>query len=269
MVYDKKIEKKIKKLQTNKKSLFLAYDHGLEHGPDDLPNESINPEYLIKIAENSEIDGFICHKGIAEKYCKNFKKKLILKINGKTLLGPKKDPYSPIICSVRYAYELGAYAIGFTNFDGSEFQTKIIEDFQKIQEESREYGLPIISWMYPRGVAIQNDLDKYNLSYSARIGLELGSDFIKMKFNGNIDDLKYMKKACGKAKLLLAGGKKEKSTRKILEMIYKTKDLCDGYAFGRNIFKHEKPIELIKAIRDIQIRNKNVDEALKRLENYN
>jgi fructose-bisphosphate aldolase, class I len=268
MVYDKETEKKINKLQTKGKTLFLAYDHGLEHGPDDLPNESINPEFIVKIAEKSEIDGFICHKGIAEKYGRNFKGNLILKVNGKTLLGPKKDPYSPIICSVKYAYELGAKAIGFTNFDGSSFQTRIIEDFRNVQEEAREFGLPIISWMYPRGVAIQNDLDRYNLSYSARIGLEIGSDFIKMKFNGNIDDLKYMKKACGKLKLILAGGKKVNSTRNFLEFIYKTKDFCDGYAFGRNIIKHEKPIELIKAIRDIQIRGKSVDEALKRLVDY-
>ena len=35
-----------------------------------------------------------------------------------------------------------------------------------------------------------------------------------------------------------------------------------GFAIGRNIGLHEKPISMSKAIRDIQIRGKNVYDAL-------
>ena len=40
-----------------------------------------------------------------------------------------------------------------------------------------------------------------------------------------------------------------------------------GLAIGRNIWQHEKPIELSKAVRDVQIRGKDIYTALKRLEN--
>ena len=135
MSYYKIIKKAMKKLETNGKTLFLAQDQGLEHGPSDLPNETINPDYVFEVAEKGEFDGFICQKGLAEKYGESYRVPIILKVNGKTLLGPKDDPYSPITCSVRYAVDLGAKAIGFTNFPGSKYQLKIMEDFRKIQEE--------------------------------------------------------------------------------------------------------------------------------------
>ena len=40
-----------------------------------------------------------------------------------------------------------------------------------------------------------------------------------MSFNGNIEDLKYMKRSCGKIKLLLQGGEQTKSSKEFLEFI--------------------------------------------------
>lgn len=265
MVDLKLVEKNCQKLKTDKKYLFLAYDQGLEHGPNDLQGRCLDPDYLIEIANKSKIDGFICQKGIAEKFSHKLKKPLIIKVNGKQRLRKNAEPYSPINCSVDYAIDLGARAIGFTNFDGSDFDYKIQEDFRKIQEEAHHYGLPVISWMYPRGKNIKNKMDREVLAYSARIGLELGADFIKVPFNGNVEDLKYMKNSSKGVRLLIQGGEKAKTSREFLNFIKKTSPYCEGYAIGRNIFKHDKPIKLIKAIRDIQIDDVSVDVALSRL----
>ncbi len=263
----KAVEKAMKKLETGGKTLFLAQDQGLEHGPQDLPGETINPDYIMKIAERGEFDGFICQKGLAEKYGSSYKTNLILKVNGKTLLGPKDDPYSPITCSVRYAVDLGAKAIGFTNFPGSLHQAKITDDFRKIQEEAHDFGLPVTSWMYPRGSTIKDDVDREILAYSARIGLELGADMLKMKYNGKPEDMKYQIKCGGKAKMLMAGGAKTNTSKEFLQQIEEVhKCGIHGFAIGRNIWQHENPIAMSQAIRDIQIRKKDVYTALKRLE---
>ena len=170
---------------------------------------------------------------------------------GKIVLNKEIDPYSPIVCSVEYAKKtLKARGIGFTYFDGSGYDYNIEKDLKKVQEEARKYNLPFIMWMYPRGNLI-NDMNGETLAYSARIGLELGADFIKMKYNGNIEDLKYMKNSCGKVKLLLQGGRKFAFEEDFLNYIRETKNYCDGYAIGRNIFNSENPIELIKKIRNI------------------
>ena len=68
----------------NGKSLILAYDQGLEHGPTDFDDNNVDPEYVINIARKGGYDAFACQKGIAESYYGNEKVPLLLKLNGKT-----------------------------------------------------------------------------------------------------------------------------------------------------------------------------------------
>lgn len=276
MTYMKRVNRELEKLSTNGKTLFLAQDQGLEHGPSDLGEEPRDMPYVFNIAEKGEVDGFICQKGPAEKHSASYKTNIILKVNGKvndkSPLGLKDDPYSPITCSVKTAVDLGAKAIGFTHFPGSIHQNKIMEDFRKIQEEAHDFGLPVTMWSYPRGESIDKvkggDLNGDILEYSARIGFELGADMLKMKYNGNPEDMKRQIRAAGASKLLMAGGQITKTSKDFLKQIKETIDCgIAGHAIGRNIWKHEKPIAMTKAIRDIQIRGKDVYSALKRFEN--
>ena len=257
-----------RKLSTNKKALYLAQDQGLEHGVYEFNEESISPNHVFSIAEKGEVDGFICQKGLAEKYGHSYSTNLIIKVNGKTVMNTSKDdPYSPITCSIKRAVELNAKAIGFTNFPGSSYEAKIFEDFRKVQEEAHDYGLPVTSWMYPRGKSISNDTDAQVLQYSARVGLELGADMLKMKYNGNPEDMKKQIACGGRARMLMAGGNKTHTTKEFLDVV-KEVDSCGafGFAVGRNIWQHEKPIEVTKAIRDVQIRGKSSIDALRRFE---
>lgn len=265
--FTRDIDKAMNKLETNGKTLFLAQDQGLEHGPKDLPGETIDPDFIFDIAENGEFDGFICQKGLAEKYAASYKCNLVLKVNGKTLMPPKDDPYSPVLCSVRRAVDLGAKAVGFTIFPGSSYEAKIFEDFRQVQEDAHDFGLPVTAWLYPRGKSIKNDLDPDVLAYSARVGLELGADMLKMKYNGNPKDMEYQVRCAGKAKVLMAGGPKAQSSKDFLKQVQEVDGAgAKGFAIGRNIWQHETPIAMSKAIRDVQIRGRDIYHALKRLE---
>ena len=254
------------KLSTNGKALYLAQDQGLEHGVYEFNEESINPEHVFSIAEKGEVDAFICQKGLAEKYAHSYNSNIILKVNGKTSIHKDDDPYSPLTCSVKKAVELGANAIGFTNFVGSSNEAKIFDNFRKVQEEAHDYGLPVTSWMYPRGKAITSDTDAQTLQYSARVGLELGADMLKMKYNGNPEDMKQQIRCGGRAKMLMAGGNKTNTTKEFLDQV-KEVNSCGafGFAVGRNIWQHSQPIEVTKAIRDVQIRNMSTMDAMKRI----
>ncbi len=264
----KEVEKNMKKLCPKGKALFLAQDQGLEHfAPKELTGETSNPDYIFNIAEKGDIDAFICQKGLAEKYGDSYKVPILLKVNGKTLLGPKQDPYSPVICSVKNAVELNAKAIGFTLFPGSAFFDKQVEDFRIIQEEAHDFGLPVTAWMYPRGSTIKSDLDAELLQECARDGLELGADMLKMKYNGNREDMRKQVQFSGKAKLLMAGGAKTHTEKEFLQEIEEVNDAgAFGFAIGRNIWKHDQPLAVAKAIRDIQLNGKDVYSALKRFE---
>jgi len=205
----------LSKIMTKGKAVYLAYDQGLEHGPEsDFNDKNIDPLYVLDIAKKGKFNAIIFHKGIAEKYNKEIKASkvpLILKLNGKTRL-VKGEPLSAQISNVKEAIKLGASAVGFTIYIGSKYEEQMIEEFEKIQRDAHKNNLPVIAWIYPRGGKVKNDVSRENVAYAARTGLEIGADIVKIKYGGNVNDLKWAVKSAGRCKVVIAGGTKK--TRK-------------------------------------------------------
>lgn len=242
----------LRKITKAKKALFLAYDQGLEHGPSDFNDKNVNPEYIIDIAKKGKYNAIIFQKGIAEKYKKEIKKSkvpLILKLNGKTNL-VKGEPIARQLCTVQEAIMLGAKAVGYTIYLGSQHEAVMLQEFEKIQRTAHKKNLPVIAWIYPRGKAVKGSKREL-MAYSARTGLEIGADIIKIKYEGQLADLKWAVKSAGKTKVVIAGGIK-KNEKKLLQQVREImKAGCIGLAIGRNIWQHPKPLQITKKIKKI------------------
>jgi len=244
----------LSKITKNGKALYLAYDQGLEHGPEsDFNDKNVDPLYILDIAKKGKYQGIVFGKGIAEKYNAEIRKSkvpLIVKLNGKTSLY-KGEPYSAPLGTVEEAIKLGASAVGYTLYIGSAHEAKIFRDFEKIEKEAHSKGLPIITWIYPRGKTIKNDVSREMMAYAARTGLELGADIVKMKSNNKSADLKWAVKSAGRTKVVISGGSK-KSEKKFLEEVkISINSGAVGIAVGRNVWQHPKPLELTKKIQRI------------------
>ncbi len=254
---------KIERLMTEKKSLFLAYDQGLEHGPVDFNTHNVDPNYIIYIAAHGKYNGLILQKGIAELYHDNYYKKvpLIVKLNGKSNI-PRIFPVAKQLCSVKKAVDLGADAVGWTVYVGSPLEPEIFQDFSRIQEEAHDYGLPVIGWMYPKGRYVPNELSTSMLAYAARQGLELGADIIKLKYNNNPDEFKWVVRCAGAAKVIVAGGPRLPD----LDFIHQAKEImgtgATGMAVGRNIWQHNEPMKMTLALKKIIFEGCPVEDAL-------
>ncbi len=235
------------------KALFLAYDQGFEHGTADFNDENVDPKKVLEIADSGFFTGVILQKGIAEKYYfgQNYKVPLIVKLNGKTNLVKDIDPYSPQVCSVAEAISYGAKAVGYTIYVGSEFESKMTEEFGKIEQEAEEAGLPVIAWMYPRGKNVADENDPKVIAYAARVGLELGADIIKVRYTGDPKSFNWVVKSAGETKVVAMGGSKEDEQG----FLTKTKIIMEqgaiGLAVGRNVWQSEKPLAIVKKISDI------------------
>jgi len=257
----------VKKLSKNGKFMFLAYDQGLEHGPVDFNLKNCDPNYILDIALEGKYSSVILLPGTAEKYYHEYYKDipLILKINGKTRL-PHIPPQSVQLCSVERAIKLGASAVGYTIFDGSKKEPEIFREFGRIVDKAHDYGLPVIAWLYPRGEAVKDEYTNEILAYSARIGLELGADIIKIKYNHDKEHFKWVVKNAGRAKVVLSGGDKTDN----LSFLKTVKEFIDcggsGLAVGRNVWQSEKPFTLSKALRGVIYDNKEPEEFEKLLQ---
>ncbi|HEY6282323.1 MAG TPA: aldolase, partial [Nitrososphaerales archaeon] len=77
----------------NGKSMLLAYDQGLEHGPSaDFNDANVDPAMIMETAAKGGFNGIVFQKGTAERFFDG-KVPLIVKLNGKTSL-PKGEPIS-------------------------------------------------------------------------------------------------------------------------------------------------------------------------------
>lgn len=247
------------KITKEGKALFLAYDQGLEHGPTDFTDENADPAQIIKIALYGEYTGVIVHKGIAEKYFVKApfgeelarKTPIIIKLNGKTNLVTTGDPYSPLLCTVDEALALGAVAVGYTVYVGSEFENKMTQEFAEVVRDAHAKNIPVIGWMYPRGKSVEGKDHKEISAYAARIGLELGADIVKMQYPGDLESLKKVVEMAGKTKVVVSGGAKEEEevfldTAKII-----MQSGAIGMAVGRNIWQSPDPMALTKKLQEI------------------
>lgn len=242
------------RITTNGRALFLAYDQGMEHGPSDFDDKSVDPQNILQIAVDGGFNAVIFQKGLAGKYYAgtNFAQKvpLILKLNGKTNL-IRGEPYGPQLATIEEAVSLGASAVGYTVYVGSEHEAKMLTEFAAIERDAHKSGLPVIGWMYPRGKAAEGREEGEVIAYAARIGLELGADIIKVNYPGSFEATRWVVEAAGRTKVVVSGGAKQPETEllEIAKIVMKAGAI--GMAVGRNIWQNNNPLDITKKLKDI------------------
>jgi class I fructose-bisphosphate aldolase len=244
----------------NGKLLILPIDQGLEHGPVDFFSNppSKDPEFQFELAIKGGYSAIAVHYGLARRYYWKYAGKipLILKINGKTGIPSDDEALSPLTGTVEDAIRLGADAIGYTVYVGSPKQYEDINQFQKIRAEADRYGIPVIVWAYPRGLAVEKKGGKdsfYAIDYAARTALELGADVVKINLpektssdspspydtmNLSVGEMaKQVVESAGKALVLFSGGSKLGDE----DLLKKVKICMEagavGLIFGRNMWQ--------------------------------
>jgi class I fructose-bisphosphate aldolase len=251
------------------KMLILAYDHGLEHGPvdfEDVP-ESANPEHVFDVATHPAVTSIAVQKGIAEAYYPSYEDEvsLLAKLNGSSNLWMGEYD-SAVNWSVDYAADVGADAVGFTMYAGSNHEVEMAEEFRETQEQARAHDLPVVMWSYPRGQGVKNDKKPEVIAYAARQALELGADVTKIKYPGSEEAMAHAVDVTGRTKVVMSGGSK-RSDRAFLRNVKTAIDAGgSGLAVGRNVFQREQPERILDALEQVIFEEASVDAALAAME---
>jgi class I fructose-bisphosphate aldolase len=250
------------------KILILAYDHGLEHGPSDFTEhpERMDPRTVFDVATHDAVTSVAVQKGIAEGYYPSYEDdvSLLAKLNGTSNLW-MGEPDSAVNCSVEYAADIGADAVGFTLYGGSNYEIAMAEEFRDAQEAARAHDLPMVMWSYPRGQGLKNDTSPDTIAYAAREALELGADVAKVKYPGSREAMEHTVQAAGGdggAKVVMSGGSKT-SDEDFLKNVKAVMDAGGaGLAVGRNVWQRENPTQLLDALEAVIHEGQSVDAAL-------
>ena len=231
--------------------LILAYDHGLEHGPvdfDPVP-ETADPSTVFDVATHDAVSALAVQKGVAEAFYPSYEDDvtLLLKLNGTSNLWMGEHD-SAVNCTVDYAVELGAEAVGYTLYGGSNHEVEMAEEFRDIQEAARDYGLPVVMWSYPRGQGVKNDSKPGIIAYAARQALELGADVAKVKDPGSQSAMEDVVRMAGPVKVVMSGGSKTDDLA-FLERVESVMDAGGrGLAVGRNVWQRDDPEGMLDSL---------------------
>lgn len=250
------------------KVLILAYDHGLEHGPVDFEPvpATMNPDTVFDIATHEAVTGLAVQKGVAEAFYPSYDDdvNLVAKLNGTSNLWMGEHD-SAVNWSVENAASLGADAIGFTLYGGSNHEVEMAEEFRIAQENARDNDLAVVMWSYPRGQGLQNDTSDDVIAYASRLALELGADVAKIKYPGSREAMEWAVNAAGPVKVIMSGGSKT-DDRSFLESVETVIEAGGaGLAVGRNVWQRENATDMLDALGQIIHDGKSVDTALNSL----
>jgi DhnA family fructose-bisphosphate aldolase class Ia len=130
-----------------------------------------------------------------------------------------------------------------------------------VSKKCQKWGIPLLAMMYTRGKKIKNESDVDVVRHAARVAEELGADLVKVNYTGDQDSFRCVVEGCH-VPVLIAGGEKAKSDIDVLKNI-KNAILAGGggVSIGRNVFQHDDPGLMIKAIRSIIHEDASVAKA--------
>lgn len=240
------------------RTVIVPMDHGVTAGP--IPGLVRMQEIIDRLLEG-EVDAVILHKGVAKNVDVG-KAGLIVHLSGITALGP--DPNNKVqVCSVEEAQRIGADAVSVHVNVGAEQEDKMLVKLGRVADDCDKYSVPLLAMMYPRGPKIQNEHAVEVVAHAARLGAELGADIVKTNYTGDIKTFKEVVQGCH-VPVIIAGGPKVETVQEVLQMVYdSTKAGGSGLSIGRNVFQHENPTLMVKALSAIVHHGASVERALK------
>lgn len=261
---------RLSRLMPDGRSVIFAFDHGVEHGPGDFTEESIDPRSILGKVVEGGVDAVLLLHGIAKMTYDVWGNKaaLILKVTGKTMLRPEEHRYlQSVFGSVEDAISMGAEAVAATVYWGSQYEDLMLRNWFVVREAAEKYGMPCLQLAYPRNPQMKNIYDVEIVRYGARAASESGADMIKTYYTGSRETFAEVVRAAAGVPVLMSGGPKTRDVREFLAQVENVMSAGGrGVVVGRNVFQHKNPGGVIRAVRGIVHDGKSVEEVLRYVE---
>jgi class I fructose-bisphosphate aldolase len=235
-------------------------DHGVSTGP--IPGIIDMKEAVAKVA-NGGANAVVVHKGIVASGHRQSGVDIgmIIHLSGSTSLSPHPHAKT-LVCTVEEAIKLGADAVSVHVNIGNGFEKQMLADLAAVASKASEWGMPLLAMMYPRGDKIKDEYDPEAIKHVARLGSELGADVVKVSYTGSPESFRKVVEGCP-VPVVIAGGPKMDSARDILSMVSGAmKAGASGISIGRNVFQHQNPTGMVRAMCRLVHEGATIDQAL-------
>lgn len=244
------------------KCVIVPMDHGVSVGP---IKGLIDMSKTVDMVAEGGANAVIGHIGLPRyghrKHGKDIG--LILHLSASSTLSPKPNK-KVLVNTVENALRMGADGVSIHINVGDDNEAEMLADFGKVAIECSYWGMPLIAMMYPRGVKIEDERDVEAVKIAARIGAELGADFVKTNYTGDPDSFAKVVEGCP-APVLIAGGSKSNEEEMFKTIEGAMQAGAKGLSIGRNVFQHKNPALFVKAACSIVHEGLSAKESLEML----
>ena len=242
-------------IQPDGHCFFLPIDHGYFQGPTtrlEKPGETIRP--LIPFA-----DGLFVTRGVL-RACVDPQNSppIILRVSGGTSVIGKDLAHEGLTTSIEDIIRLNVAAVGMSIFVGTDYENDSLLNMSELVNECENYGVPVMAV-----TAVGKELEKRDARYlglCCRIAAELGARVVKTYWCENFERVTG---GCP-VPVVMAGGPKCETEREVFEFVYDGMQRgAIGLNLGRNVWQHDHPVAMMKALRAIIHENAAVKDAEK------
>jgi putative autoinducer-2 (AI-2) aldolase len=242
-------------IQPDGHCFFLPIDHGYFQGPTrrlEQPGETIRP--LIPYA-----DGLFVTRGVLRS-CVDPQNSppVILRVSGGTSVVGGDLAHEGLTTSIEEIIRLNVAAVGMSIFVGSEYEHDSLLNLSELVSDCEDYGIPVMAV-----TAVGRELEKRDARYlglCCRIAAELGTKVVKTYW---CEDFEKVTHGCP-VPVVMAGGPKCETEREVFEFVHDGMEKgAIGLNLGRNVWQHDHPVAMMKALRAIVHEKASVKDAQK------
>ena len=170
------------------------------------------------------------------------------------------------IAEVEEALVLGADAVVLFTALGGDTEPGMIEILAGVGRECAALGMPFIAEAeFPTTYATVEELNQqYGFEYlrrNVRLCAELGADIVKTNWPGEADSFGRLVEAANGIPVVLAGGSRLEDKELLWRMKVAVEAGAIGCSVGRNIFMHESPEAITRALSRVIRERWSADKA--------
>ena len=248
--------------RTTGRTFVVPMDHGISMGP--VPG-LYDMRQTVEQMVGTGVNAVVVHKGLVRTITPVLRRSadvgLVVHLCGSTTQAP--DPNEKqLVCTVQEALALGADAVSVHVNIGAVTEGQMLRDFAEVAEQCHALNVPLLAMVYARGPKLRVQFSETFNAHCARIGYEIGADFVKVVYTGSRESFARVVKSVP-IPVVIAGGPRMASDQDVLQMVWESLDAGGaGLSVGRNVFGADNVPQLCRALAGIVHEGLSVADAV-------
>lgn len=257
---------RLESLLPNGRGVWIPIDHGMS----DYPCQGLeDTEGLIRDLIAAGVDAIVAQKGVVSHYghlCEGTKTNMVVHFSASTRHGGADSSRKVSVGEASEVESRGGVAASAQVNIGSDGEAAMLEALGDLTTQCHHLGLPVLGMVYARGPnlnVVDGDATK-GVAHAARVAFEIGCDVGKTTWTG--DEASFAQvTAAAPIPLLVAGGAKTNTFEMLTTVRKAMNNGAAGVCMGRQVFAHEQPSAVSRALVLIVHHDASVEEAMEQV----